>query len=270
MKPDSIAARQEVWHDETLYPCTTAAHIAFEATGANMRLFAGYTDLVSGDPDQNSGADWMTYVQWLEGEIGITTDRDPHEYESADDMREHYKYVSELWEELAKIKPPHYNHMGVTQDEHERYCVQMRPQDEAFFRDNGHRPIRDFNWAELVTATARRQRINIARRITESESEPEASVQKFDAKGRTLVRVPGDVIAVVEVDDYGATAIDKVVFTPHASSAGYFGPHAEYWDFPEGVTQEQVEDHLRIQDVDGRFWRAMQEHLPTHDVKWEE
>lgn len=97
----------------------------------------------------------------------------------------------------------------------------------------------------------------------------EAAKEKFDPQGRTVVRIPGDVLAIVKVEGFDTT-IDKVVFSPHASSAGYFGPHAEFWDFPEGVSQEQVDQHLDIQSVDGRFWRAMQEHLPTHDVKWEE
>lgn len=104
----------------------------------------------------------------------------------------------------------------------------------------------------------------IARRKAQTTETP-----PFDPKGRTLVRIPGDVIAIIEVDGFDTT-VEKIVFSPHASNAGYFGPHAEFWDFPEGITQEQVEAHLRIQDVDGRFWRAVQAHLPTHDVKWEE
>lgn len=73
----------------------------------------------------------------------------------------------------------------------------------------------------------------------------------------STVYIPG--IAVAHLKN---GLITKVVFQPHGSDAGYFGPSAVLF---EG------DPCLDLEDTDGKFWKAIQKRLaddPT--IGWEE
>lgn len=79
------------------------------------------------------------------------------------------------------------------------------------------------------------------------------------APRRTRVVIPGTVAAI-----YSEGIITEITFTPHASGAGYFGPSA---------IVEEFEDDLNVEDVDGPFWRAVQNYLaehPNESIGWTE
>lgn len=68
--------------------------------------------------------------------------------------------------------------------------------------------------------------------------------------------VPG--LVTVRIVDGG---VDKIIFTPYASSAGHFGPSA-IWS--EGDDDSQMVD---LEDTDGPFWRAVQNY---GDGRWDD
>lgn len=80
-----------------------------------------------------------------------------------------------------------------------------------------------------------------------------------DSTNKATVQVPGTVIA-----HYEGGAITEIVFMPHGSNAGYFGPSAELSDGDED---------LEIEDTEGPFWTAMQKYIAGSDepvISWRE
>lgn len=80
-------------------------------------------------------------------------------------------------------------------------------------------------------------------------------------ENETIVDIPGQVYAV-----YRDGRIVKVVFTPHASAAGYFGPAA---------TVDEGDEDLDVESTDGPFWKAMQKFMAGGEgrlprICWEE
>lgn len=77
----------------------------------------------------------------------------------------------------------------------------------------------------------------------------------------TTVEIPGKFVAV-----YEDGKIDRFVFTPFASFAGYFGDAAI-------VTDDEPREDIDAGNIDGPFWKAVQAALAgTEDiaVRWEE
>lgn len=79
-----------------------------------------------------------------------------------------------------------------------------------------------------------------------------------DADKPTTVQIPGNVIAT-----YVDGRVTEVVFWPHGSAAGYFGPSANVW---EGDAD------LDVEGTDGPFWTAIQAYLAgdTERIDWRE
>jgi hypothetical protein len=71
-----------------------------------------------------------------------------------------------------------------------------------------------------------------------------------------LVQVPGSLIATYSLD---TNEIVGWTFSPHGSLAGYFGPSANPVTDHDGV-------NLDVENTDGLFWRAVQEHLAERVV----
>lgn len=81
--------------------------------------------------------------------------------------------------------------------------------------------------------------------------------ERPEPKAKT-VQVPGEVF--VHLDDNGD--VERIAFSPHASNAGYFGPHANV------VEGDQDFD---VEDTEGPFWTVVQRALiDNKPISWEE
>ena len=100
-----------------------------------------------------------------------------------------------------------------------------------------------------------RQIADLHKRVTDLESQLDALRPKPQA---SIVEVPGTVTA-----RYCDGKITGWVFSPLGSCAGHFGPTAVVVDGP-GIDN--------IDDVDGPFWKAVQDDLALNgfNVDWEE
>lgn len=80
-----------------------------------------------------------------------------------------------------------------------------------------------------------------------------------DRSGGVVVLVPGSFYATFE-GTLREGRITRMVFMPHASSAGYHGPSAQTEVAPEHPHMLGLD----VEQTDGPFWRAMQAALAQH------
>lgn len=75
----------------------------------------------------------------------------------------------------------------------------------------------------------------------------------------SLIQIPG--VFYVELDETEETPrVERFVFMPHGSNAGYFGPSAEY---SSRASFHHTMEPLDLEDTDGPFWKAVQHALET-------
>lgn len=78
----------------------------------------------------------------------------------------------------------------------------------------------------------------------------------------SLINIPG--VFYVELDESKETPrVVRMVFMPHGSNAGYFGPSAEYSSRASFI---HTVEPLDLEDTDGPFWKAVQHALEHSDV----
>jgi hypothetical protein len=223
---DDRQRRREVWYDENLVPGSTAASIALEATGADEDLVQSWLDFVT--PHEG---EWITYGQWVEGELSVSLEQGHGTLMPPNDWDQHHQWLSRMWNELAKATEEPHNQDGESATE-----VRMREE--------------------------RKARSELERRVHEK-----AQSMLLRPPARVVaVRVPGQVTCLLSQDDRGVFHVAGWTFEPSASSAGYFGPSAVLSDLDvpgEGDDDElhELRDSLEFGDCAGPFWVAVQEQL---------
>lgn len=113
---DDRQRRREVWFDENLVPGSTAANIALEVTGADEDMVQSWVDFVM--PHEG---EWLTYGQWVEGELSVSLEQGRGVMMSPNDWDQHFQWISRMWNELAKVTEEHHDQDGASATE-----VEMR------------------------------------------------------------------------------------------------------------------------------------------------
>ena len=120
--------RLSIWTDELAHPGSPTTWEAMKATGANMSLVDEWRDL-EGQPGET---DWMTYLDFLKGAIGIAADHDPKtEFDTPAEQIRRFQHITDLWGELGMVTNEPHNELGEDRREYELWCSRYQKKEPA-------------------------------------------------------------------------------------------------------------------------------------------
>ena len=128
---DNRQQRREVWYDENLAPGSTAANIALAATDADEDLVQSWIAFVC-----PTDGDWLTYGQWVEGELCVSLEGGHGTMMPPNDWDSHYQWISRMWNELAKVTEEPHNQDGASETE-----VKLNEQCKALKIEEARKPV---------------------------------------------------------------------------------------------------------------------------------